>query len=269
MSFASVLRVLRRLTSIEIVASLMYRTQFFVYMLSTIAGVVVGLFIWSTVEASGADLPLNREQIVTYYLLMAVVRVVTSTWHSEYLATMIRQGELNAWLVRPGSYLLNLLANNFAEKLVKVGAILPLLCIVWFFYRSHFSVPTDLGKWTLFAIAVLGAVVIEFGITTSVGALGFWLDDNAGIARTRHLLTMVLAGQLFPLAMYPVWMSGFLDWQPFRFVISFPLEVLLFDLSANHVIIGFGLMTGWMIGFVSLTWFIWQRGLRAYTAVGA
>lgn len=269
MSLTSVLRALRRLTSIEIVASLMYRTQFFVYMLSTVAGVVVGLFIWSTVEASGADLPLSREQIVTYYLLMAVVRVITSTWHSEYLASMIRHGELNAWLVRPGSYLLNLLANNLAEKLVKVGAILPLLGIVGFFYRSHFSLPTDAGRWVLFAIAVIGAVVIEFGITTSVGSLGFWLDDNTGIARTRHLLTMVLAGQLFPLVMYPAWMGGFLEWQPFRFAISFPLEVLLFDLSTSQILAGFTLMSAWVAGFVALTWFIWQRGLRAYTAVGA
>lgn len=269
MSVTSVWRVLRRLTSIEIVSSLMYRTQFAVYMLSTAVSVLIGLMIWLRLEASGADLPVDREFIVSYYLMLAIVRVLTSTWHSEYLAQMIREGTLNGWLIRPGSYLLNLVANNLAEKIVKIGAITLLLLPAWYFYRDAFVLPGELSHWMLFSVAMILAAAIQFFLTTAIGSLGFWMDDNAGIARGRHVISMVLSGELVPLALYPAWAMGFLDWQPFRFMLSFPLEVLLGTRSAHQITYGFVMQLMWTAFFGWLCWFVWQRGLRSYSAIGA
>lgn len=269
MSLASVLRVLKRLTSMEIVGSLMYRTQFAVYMVSTVVSIMVGLFLWLRVGESGAELPVDQEFIVTYYLMLAVVRTLVSTWHSEYLAQIIRQGELNAWLVRPGSYLINLLANNFSEKVVKTLVIMPMLGVVWFFYRDQFAPPSELERWLLFIPALIGAFIIEFCLTTTIGSLGFWMDENAGIARSRHVIAMALSGELVPLALYPVWASAFLDWQIFRFTMSFPLEVLLMDHSSQQLAAGFLTQIAWAVTIYVLCRYTWQRGLRAYTAVGA
>lgn len=269
MTFPAVMRVLRKLTSIEIVGSLMYRAQFAVYMASTVVSIMVGLFIWLRVGEGGNNLPVDREFIVSYYLMLAVVRVLVSTWHSEYFAAVIRTGELNAWLVRPGSYLLNLLANNFAEKVVKIATILPMLALIWFFYRQQFVLPSESWRWLLFIPAIVGAFLIEFCLTTTIGALGFWMDDNAGIARSRHVIAMALSGELVPLALYPAWAAGFLQWQPFRFTMSFPLEVLLMDLSSRQLAAGFAMQFMWLVAIAALCRFTWQRGLRAYSAVGA
>lgn len=269
MTLVDILRVLRRLTSIELVTSMMYRAQFAVYMISTVVTTVVGLFIWTTIEASGANLPVDRKFLVSYYLMLAVVQMLASTWHSEYLATVIRNGELNSWLVRPGSYLLNLVANNLAEKVVKLMAILPLLGLIWLPYRESFAVPTDFDRWLLFAPAVAGAAVINFSLVTAVGSLGFWLDDNTGIARSQHMIRGILSGQIVPLALYPEWSQGLLQWQPFRFVLSFPLEILLADIETRALLLGFTSMALWAVAFVALSYVTWQRGIRAYNAVGA
>ena len=127
MTPAAVALVLRRLTSLELTSTLVYRTQFVLYMIGTAISTLIGLMIWLRLEESGADLPVDREFIVSYYLMLAIVRVLTSTWHSEYLAQEIRMGSLNRWLIRPGSYLLNLIANNLAEKLIKITAVSLLL----------------------------------------------------------------------------------------------------------------------------------------------
>lgn len=269
MTLPSTMRALRRLISIELVASLMYRTQFVVYMVSTAVSVVIGLLIWLRLEASGAELPVDREFIVSYYLMLAIVRVLTSTWHSEYLTQIIREGQLNAWLVRPGSYLLNLVANNFAEKSVKVVAITLLLLPAWFVYRQAFVLPASAVQWMLFLFALILAAVIQFCLTTAIGSLGFWMDDNAGIARARHVISMVLSGELVPLVLYPAWAFDFLQWQPFRFMLSFPLEVLLGTLSSQQLIYGFAMQLMWTTLSAWLCWFVWQRGLRSYTAIGA
>lgn len=269
MTLSSQVRVLRRLTSIELVGSMMYRTQFAVYMVSTVVSIMVGLFIWLRVGESGADLPIDREFVVTYYLMLALVRTLVSTWHSEYLAQVIRKGELNAWLARPGSYLLNLLANNFSEKVVKISTIVPMLGLIWWFYRDQFSIPTDITKWLLFLPALAGAFVLEFCLTTTIGSLGFWMDENSGIARSRHVIAMALSGELVPLALYPAWATTFLDWQIFRFTMSFPLEVLLTNLTPQQLIVGFALQFAWLGLIVALCRFAWQRGLHAYSGIGA
>lgn len=269
MTFPSILRVLRKLTSIEIVGSLMYRTQFAVYMVSTVVSIMVGLFIWLRVGENGGDLPVSRDFIVTYYLVLAVVRTLVSTWHSEYLAQVIRKGELNAWLIRPGSYLLNLLANNFSEKVVKTMVIVPMLAVIWVFYRDAFTLPGGIARWLLFVLALVCAFMLEFCLTTTIGSLGFWMDENAGIARSRHVIAMALSGELVPLALYPAWAQTFLDWQIFRFTMSFPIEVLLMDLSGRKLAFGFLMQFAWLALVVALCKFTWQRGLRAYSAVGA
>ncbi|MCA9833548.1 MAG: ABC-2 family transporter protein [Thermomicrobiales bacterium] len=269
MTPASQLRVLRRLTSIELVGSLMYRTQFAVYMVSTVVSIMVGLFIWLRVGESGGDLPVDREFIVTYYLMLAVVRTLVSTWHSEFLAQVIRKGELNAWLARPGSYILNLLANNFSEKIVKMSTILPMLGVIWWFYRDQFALPTEISRWLLFIPALVGAFVLEFCLTTTIGSLGFWMDENSGIARSRHVIAMALSGELVPLALYPAWATTFLDIQVFRFTMSFPLEVLLTDLSSQQLVAGFVLQFAWLVAIVMVCRFTWQRGLHAYSGIGA
>lgn len=269
MTPAAVALVLRRLTSIEVTGALMYRTQFVVYMVGTVISTLIGLMIWLRLEQSGAKLPVDREFIVSYYLMLAIVRVLTSTWHSEYLAHEIRMGSLNRWLIRPGSYVLNLIANNLAEKLIKITAVSLLLLPAWFIYRDAFVLPTYGTQWLLFLIAVVLAAAIQFSLTTAIGSLGFWMDDNTGIARGRHVTSMVLSGELVPLALFPAGMMGFIQWQPFRFMLSFPLEVMLGTLSARDLAYGFAMQAIWAGFFVWLCWFAWQRGLKSYSAVGA
>ncbi|MCO5227712.1 MAG: ABC-2 family transporter protein [Thermomicrobiales bacterium] len=269
MTPAAVVRVLRRLTVMEITSSFMYRTQFVIYMISTVVSVLIGLMIWLRLDQSGVDLPVNREFIVSYYLMLAIVRVLTTTWHSEYLAMEIRNGRLNRWLIRPGSYLLSILANNFAEKLIKIIVVAVLLLPAAIYWRDYLVLPGDIGQWMLFLLALVLAAVIQFSLTTAIGSLGFWMDDNTGIARGRHVIGMVLTGELVPLVLFPTWAMGFLDWQPFRFMLSYPLEILLGTLSAKQVAYGFAMQFLWTMFFVWLCWFAWRRGLRSYSAIGA
>lgn len=269
MSITAILRVLKRLATIELVGTMVYRAQFAVYMLSTVVLTLVGLFIWTTIEATGTELPIDRQFIVSYYLILAVVQVLVSAWHGDYLAMVIRNGELNAWLARPGSYILNLLGNNIAEKIVKIMVIVPMLAIAWLAYQDAFHLPVAPSRWVLFASTLLGAAAINFTLITIVGTLGFWLQDQAGVSRSIQLARTVLSGQLVPLAVFPEWTATFMAWQPFRYTLSFPIEVLIGDLSRSQLAVGFTLQAFWAAFFSWLTWFSWQRGLRAYSAVGA
>jgi ABC-2 type transport system permease protein len=66
----------------------------------------------------------------------------------------------------------------------------------------------------------------------------------------------------------PGWAGGVVAVQPFRFTVSYPLEVLLGTVTGS-VAVGFALQAGWTVVFIVAAALIWRRGLRDYQAAGA
>jgi viologen exporter family transport system permease protein len=82
------------------------------------------------------------------------------------------------------------------------------------------------------------------------------------------LAARVLSGGIVPLALLPVALQGFLAVQPFRFMLSFPLEVLL-GTTRGSVATGFAWQAGWLAVFAGGAAALWRVGLRGYQAAGA
>ena len=55
---------------------------------------------------------------------------------------------------------------------------------------------------------------------------------------------------------------------PFRYMVGFPVEVLMGQLTAGELVVGFAMQLGWLLVAVGLYQFVWRRGLRRYSAVG-
>lgn len=263
------LRVLRRLMVIDLTGQLIYRGAFVIYMLSMVVGPAVALLVWQAAAANGAALPVSMEYLVSYFVLLGVVNMLVSSWLAYWLAEMIRLGNLSIWLVRPASVFHNLIANNFSEKLIKAVVLVPLVGALAWIFREDLRLPTASETWVLFAVSVLLAAAITFAVDVLLGSLAFWFDDIGGFFRLRFLAGTVLSGQLVPLALFPAWMSGFIAVQPFRFMLSFPLELLVGGLSGQEVALGLSLQAGYTVAAVGGAMLVWNRGQRMYAAVGA
>jgi ABC-2 type transport system permease protein len=263
------LRVLRRLVVIDVTGQLIYRGAFVIYMLSMVVGPAVALLVWQAAAANGAALPVSMEYLVSYFVLLGVVNMLVSSWLAYWLAEMIRLGTLSIWLVRPASIFHNLIANNISEKLIKAVVLVPLVGALGWIFREDLRLPAAPATWALFAVSVLLAATITFAVDVLLGSLAFWFDDIGGFFRLRFLAGTVLSGQLVPLALFPEWMSGFIAVQPFRFMLSFPLELLLGGLSGSEVALGLALQAGYTVAAVGGAMLVWGRGQRMYAAVGA
>ncbi len=90
-----------------------------------------------------------------------------------------------------------------------------------------------------------------------------------GLLRVKALVGAFLAGQFVPLALFPPELSGFLEAQPFRYTLSFPLEVLTGHLSNAALVRGFGWQVAYCVGLWVCYRLEWRYGLRSYSAVGA
>lgn len=263
------LRVLRRLVLMYAMVTAEYRGGFFVYMLERVLVPVISLLVWLTVGEQGVGLPYSRSQFVTYFLLVSVVSMLTSTWLGEFVARNIRQGELSPWLLRPVPFSAQYVGNNVGEKLVKVPLLLPLVALAALAFRAEFEMPADLGAWLLFLLSLPMAAAVSFLLEFLVGSLAFWIQDVDGLVRAKAVIGSFLAGQFIPLALFPDWLSGFLVVQPFRYTLSFPLEILTGALSRSELVWGFTLQTAYCFGLWACYRLVWRYGLPAYSAAGA
>ncbi len=251
----------------NVMLTIEYRGEFVIFMINTLLGPLISLLVWLTVSEQGVHLPYDRDQFITYYLLLSLVSMLTATWLGGYLAATIRQGDLSPWLLRPAPYIVTQIGNNIGEKLVKLMLLCPMVALVALFFRA--SLPTDPRAWLLFALSLPLAAAVAFLLDFVIGSLAFWIQDVWGLIRVKVLIGGFLAGQWVPLALFPARFRGFLQVQPFRYTLSFPLEVLTGHLSVTALLYGFA----WQVGYCVSLWvcyrLLWHYGLRAYAATGA
>ena len=97
---------------------------------------------------------MDRQNLVTYYVLLSVVTMLTSSWICEYLAENIRLGKLSPILLRPTPEIANAIANNLGEKIVKLVFLLPMIGVMAVVFGRDLVFPTDPIAWVLFVICM-------------------------------------------------------------------------------------------------------------------
>lgn len=262
------LRVFGRVLALNIGMTFVYRGDFMLMQIGTLLTPLVSLAVWQAALAAGADVDVTPGFLNTYFLLVAVVNMLTSSWTAWFLADMIRNGDLNKWLIRPVSVHLDGFANNLGEKAIKVILLVPMILLVIVVVPGGLPLSASPVRWLLFALAIVVAMAISYIFDIARGSLAFWFEDAQGFNLAISIMTPVLSGAVVPLALMPPEVAGITSWQPFRFMVSFPMEVLL-DRVPGGLAFGFAQQFGWLIVFGLAAVIIWRLGLRAYSAVGA
>jgi ABC-2 type transport system permease protein len=261
-------RLLYRWTAANVQMTLAYRGSFLLLMLHTVMAPLVSLLIWLTVSEQGVPLPYDRSQFVTYYTLLGPTAMLTGTWIAFYVAERIRLGLLSRDLVRPAPAILEAIGNNLGEKVIKLILIAPLVGLMALLFWRDLRLPTDPLAWLLFLLSLPMAAFLAFMLDYAVGSLAFWVQDVMGLVRVKELLQAFLAGRFVPLALFPAELAPLLEAQPFRYTLSFPLELLTGALDTGALLRGFGWQLFYCLLLVGLHRGLWRLGLRGYEASG-
>lgn len=235
--------------------------------LGAVAPPVVSLLVWTGAIAQGATPPVPADRIVTWFVLVAVVSMVTSSWTASFLAEDIRTGGLSIWLVRPCPALAHLVANNLAEKTVKIVVLLPMVAVLGLVFRHQVHVPADPSLWAAALGALVCAAILAFVLDVLVGCLAFWFEDVEGVQGIVTLAQRLLSGAVVPLMLLPADVQDAVRFQPFRFTLAFPLEVLTGSGTAARA--DWLAMLGWTGASLAVLALVWARGVRRYEAAGA
>ena len=121
----------------------------------------------------------------------------------------------------------------------------------------------------LMAIGLLWLVLqLRFLVEWTLGLLALWVTRMSAVRQLYAVVLLFLSGQVAPLSLFPPQVQTATALLPFRWMVAFPVDVLLGHLTAGQTLIGLAAQGTWVVLTLALLAIAWRAGLRRYAAVG-
>src|SRR5579875_3654358 len=236
---------------------LQHRSFFFLLAFGWMIPPLISLFVWYTVSGTHAIAGMTQSEFVAYYLFFMLVNQLTYSQTNWTMGDAIRSGFMNLLLLRPLHPFFHAISTEVAGKVVYMLFVIPVVILLA--PILHPSLHTTLYQVLLFIPALLLAWLL---------LLAFWASRADALLAIQDALILLLAGQVAPIAVLPAPLTLLAQLLPFRYMISFPIEVLIDNLSFTALLEGFALQICWISFTLLLFVIVWRNGLRHYSAIG-
>jgi len=120
-----------------------------------------------------------------------------------------------------------------------------------------------------FAPALLLGFALRFTLEWTLALAAFWVTRVSAINQMYWLTLLFLSGEMAPLALLPKLVQYVAAVSPFRWMIGFPVELLLGRMTPGAALLGFAAQAVWLALSLALLRLVWRAGVRRYSAVGA
>jgi ABC-2 type transport system permease protein len=259
-------RALPTMLRVGLAEAVAYRAELFVWLLSTNMPLIM-LALWTAVARDGPVGRFGQRDFVAYFLAALVVRLMTGAWVIWELNHEIREGTLAFRLLRPVHPLLAYACENVAAMPVRLMLALPIALVLLFTVGAD-HVTRDPLLLALFPLTVVGAWLITFLAMSIVGALAFYIESAGSIFEIWMGLFGVFSGYLVPLELFPSWVTALARALPFRYMLAFPVELLIGMQSRGHALLELSIQWGFVALLLVGALGAWRLGLRRFAAFG-
>jgi ABC-2 type transport system permease protein len=265
----------RALVFLKVYYALMveYRAELYLWVFAGLLPFIM-MGIWMKAAASpGNAVGLSPAQVVRYFLCVFIVRqlsVVWVIWDFEY---QVVSGKLSPMLLQPVDPVWRFVAMHLSEQWARLPFSIAIAVLVLLLYPKALWRPDPLGVVLGFA-AIYLAFTLRFLMQYSTAMLCFWFERAAGLETLLFLPYLFLSGTVAPLSAktWPPAMLQLAMLTPFPYLIYFPARLLVGrDLPGLEIPLwkGFAVLAFWIALFYGLNRWLWSRGLRHYSAMGA
>jgi ABC-2 type transport system permease protein len=252
----------------EIAVASQYRMSLAIWILSLITEPIVYMTVWTTItNQQGSVGGFTGGEFAAYYITWMLVRHFAVTLSPDAIEWRVRQGEFSALLLKPVHPIHTDIASNIAYKLVA----LPIIVLMMLGLATIFPPTYNFQVWSVLAFApvMIMAYLIRFLSHWILGLLAFWTTRANAIFESLFVAEIFLTGRLAPLSLLPVPILIAASILPFRWMIAFPVELLLGKVTPEDALMGFGMQVIWLGIEMLLLFVVWRAGVKRYAAVGA
>lgn len=248
---------------------LTYRGMIIIHAIRIILQPMVLASAWLSIEKTASN-PYSNNDYLLYYLLVPVILNLTDSRIVFKFPMAVRDGTLNRELLKPFPPLLGYAIESVANNLIQLLYLIPFtFAAAWFLSDRLTFAHLNILTLLLFVGAIIIGGLIRMLVSGCVSLIGFWLED----VTTLNLIVnggvwALLGGMIVPVATFPENIRSIVELLPYRYMLSFPIEIFSGRLPSTEIIRGFAIVFFWIIVFAIIMRSIWKRGLKTYSAYG-
>jgi ABC-2 type transport system permease protein len=241
-----------------------YRAELLLWALSgSLPFILMG--VWTQAAQQG-NFGLSSIEFVRYFLAVYLVRQLTVVWVIWDFEREIVDGKLSFRLLQPLDPVWHYVWSHIGERVARLPFIFGLVVLFFGLYPDAFWLPS-FSSMGLFLLASTCAFLLQFLIQYTLAMFAFWTEKASSIQEVWFLVHLFLSGAIAPLEIFPPEMRSIVLWTPFPYIINFPASILT-GLKVD-ILHDFGVMFIWGIGFSIVNRWLWRKGLRQYSGMGA
>jgi ABC-2 type transport system permease protein len=201
-----------------------------------------------------------------YYIVLMLVNQTTYTWVMYEFEYRIRRGSFSFALLRPVHPIHTDIADNLSSKAFSVPVMLVAAVLLGVLFHPTFR----FQAWAVAAFfpALLLAYLVRFLVEWMLALAAFWTTRVGAVNQVYFIASMFLCGQIAPLSLLPSPVRVAAAILPFRWIVSFPVELLLGRLSVAQALTGFAAQGAWLVAALALLSVAWRGSVKRYAAVG-
>jgi ABC-2 type transport system permease protein len=258
--------------NIGIQNTLVYRVNFLFRAAFGLIPLMATIYLWRAVYAGKEDPNVagyTLAGMISYYLLVTVVDALTGVTEDDWqIAADIKDGNINQFLLKPIDYMAYRLCLFLAGRAIyMVVAVLPVGLFV-LLQREYFVWPVSAQAFVLFLGSMFMTALLQFFMSYTMAMLAFWVLEVSTFIFILFALEYVAGGHLFPIDILPPALAEVLKFTPFPYQLFFPVSVYLGRVEGAALWQGLGIQAFWTVFFFLFARWVFQRGIRKYTAVG-
>lgn len=260
----SILHKTATLLSVYYAYMVEYRAELILWVLSgSLPLILMGVWVEA---AQGGQFGLSPLDFVRYFLAVFLVRQFTVVWVIWDFEREVVEGRLSFRLLQPLDPGWHYFATHFAERFARIPFAILLIGLFFLLYPDAIWIP-DPVSLGLAIVAIFMAFALRFMMQYTFSMLAFWMERASAIEQFWLLFYLFLSGLIAPLEMFPPLVRTIVQWTPFPYMINFPASLLV-GMPVN-IWQGFGMTALWFVIFLGLNRWLWRKGLRQYSGMGA
>ncbi|NEQ30012.1 MAG: multidrug ABC transporter permease [Leptolyngbya sp. SIO4C5] len=263
-SFSNLFHLIKTLLTVYYAYMVEYRAELLFWVLSgTFPLILMG--IWAEAARSG-QFGLEPVEFVRYFLAVFLVRQFTVVWVVWEFEREVLEGKLSPNLLQPIDPVWRHFFSHLAERFARLPLAAILIAFFFLLYPEALWLPS-LRAAVVGLIAIALSFCLRFLMQYTSAMLAFWTERASAIEQFWFLLYLFLSGMLAPLEMFPAAVRAVVLWTPFPYLIYFPASILV-EMPVNYAQ-GFLTILIWGLIFFGLNRWLWRRGLKQYSGMGA
>jgi ABC-2 type transport system permease protein len=241
-----------------------YRAELILWVLAgSLPIILMGVWIQA---AQGGQFGLTSVDFARYFLAVFLVRQFTVVWVIWEVEREVVEGKLSNRLLQPIDPVWHHIAAHISERSARIPFAILLVGLFFILYPQAFWIPS-LGTLLLFSFVVVLAFILRFVIQHTFSIFAFWTERASAIENFWFLFFLFLSGMIAPLEVFPEPVRAVVLLTPFPYLINFPASILV-GIPVN-LTQGLVSMLGWIVLFLGLNRWLWRKGLKRYSGMGA